>query len=60
MNKSAGLRVRIEPELHRDFMQACHSQNLKAADVLREYVKQFVEKNGTGQQASLFGGQINK
>jgi hypothetical protein len=53
--KDSGMRIRVEKELREDFVQACRAQDRAAADVLREFMRAFTEKQHQGQ-ASLFAG----
>jgi len=43
--KDAGLRIRLEPELRDDFIQTCHDKHVPAAQVLREFMRQYVQSN---------------
>lgn len=52
--KSAAMRIRVEPELHNDFLAVCKSQDLPASLVLRQFMKTFVEENIVGTQKDLF------
>jgi hypothetical protein len=54
MNKSAALRIRIEPSLHQQFIDTCKAQDVKASQVLRDFMRYFVAKNAEGKQAQLF------
>lgn len=54
LSKSSNLRIRVEPQLHRDFLAVCRMQDRPAAQVLREFMKQFVEQHGLSTQAQLF------
>lgn len=40
--KDAGLRIRIDRELREAFVEACRSQDRPAAQVLREFMKEYV------------------
>jgi hypothetical protein len=40
--KEAGMRIRVEPELREEFTEACKRQHVPAAQVLREYMREFV------------------
>jgi hypothetical protein len=42
MNKDAGLRIRIDRSLREKFLKICHAQDKPAAQVLREFMRQFV------------------
>ena len=53
-SKDCGMRIRIERD-HRDaFVQACQSQGLVAAEVLRDFMRSFAAKHSSAQ-AMLFG-----
>ena len=52
--KDSGMRIRIERELRDAFVQACQSQGLIAAEVLRDFMRGFAAKHST-EQAMLFG-----
>ncbi|MEN8136204.1 MAG: hypothetical protein ABFS18_11815 [Thermodesulfobacteriota bacterium] len=54
MIKSSALRIRIEPSLHKEFIETCKMQDLKASQVLREFMKHYVERNAGGKQTQLF------
>ena len=54
MTKSAALRIRIEPSLHQQFISTCKAQELKASQVLRDFMRFYVEQNSEGRQTQLF------
>ena len=41
--KEAGMRIRVEPELREEFTEACKRRHVPAAQVLREYMREFVK-----------------
>lgn len=43
--KDSGLRIRIERDLRDQFLAACREQDRPAAQVLREFMRQFVASN---------------
>ncbi|MEW5704413.1 MAG: hypothetical protein AB1781_07515 [Pseudomonadota bacterium] len=43
--KDAGLRIRIQRELREQFLEACRVQDKPAAQVLREFIREFIEEN---------------
>jgi hypothetical protein len=52
----AGLRIRVDDSLRRDFIGTCKLQDTTAAQVLRAYMRSYVEQHGHDlQQTSLFG-----
>ena len=40
--KDAGLRIRIDRELREAFVEACRGQDRPAAQVLREFMREYV------------------
>ena len=54
MTKTAALRIRIEPSLHQQFITTCKAQDVKASQVLRDFMRHFVAKNAEGKQTQLF------
>lgn len=54
--KNSGMRIRVEKELRDAFVQACRAQDRAAADVLRDFMRTFTEKQLHGQ-ADLFAGE---
>lgn len=51
--KDAGLRVRVEKELREEFVGACRLQGFKAAAVLRDFMRDYVQRESGGRQSSL-------
>jgi antitoxin component of RelBE/YafQ-DinJ toxin-antitoxin module len=54
MTKSSALRIRVDPELHREFLDVCKRMDVPAAQVLRQYMRKFVDENGEDGQQVLF------
>ena len=54
MTKTSALRIRIEPTLHQEFIETCKAQNLKASEVLRNFMKSYVQASAHGKQEDLF------
>jgi len=54
MGKTANLRIRIEPELHQQFLDTCRAQDKPAAQVLREFMREYVGRYTPVQQHALF------
>jgi hypothetical protein len=48
--KDVGLRIRIEKELRDRFIEACRRKDVPAAQVLRGFMRGFVDEDG-GQAA---------
>jgi hypothetical protein len=52
--KSAGFRIRVEPELREAFVSACKAGDQSAAQVLRSFMRNYVDEAGTAMQGDLF------
>ena len=48
--KDSGLRLRVDRELRDAFVAACRAEGSTAAQYLREYMRQFIERARAGQQ----------
>ena len=57
--KDSGMRIRVEKDLREAFVRACRLQDRHAADVLRNFMRTFTEKQLQGQ-AGLFAGSKRK
>jgi predicted DNA-binding protein len=45
MPKDTSLRIRLDTELHQRFLEVCRAQDKPAAQVLREYMRSYVQRN---------------
>jgi hypothetical protein len=54
--KDAGLRLRVERDLREEFVETCRSEGKAAAQVLREYMRDYIARNRVAAQRELFGG----
>jgi hypothetical protein len=52
--KDAGLRVRVEKELRQEFVEACRASGKPAAQVLREFMRDYVIRERVMIQRPLF------
>jgi len=52
--KDAGLRLRVEKELRQEFVEACRASGKPAAQVLREFMRDFVARERVMAQRPLF------
>ncbi len=53
--KSAGLRLRLERNLRQDFLEACRADGRIAAEVLREFMRDYIEHTRGSAQSDMFG-----
>jgi len=51
--KNAGMRIRVEPELREEFVRLCKHKDMPAAQVLRAFMRDFVERQGEGRQTEI-------
>jgi hypothetical protein len=59
--KESGLRIRVESELKDSFLHACKKDDLPAAQVIRGFMRSYVEHRSRGEQIDLFlSTQITK
>ena len=42
--KDAGMRIRVEQQLRQEFITACQTQHTPAAQVLRQFMRVYVEQ----------------
>ena len=42
--KDAGMRIRVEPELRAEFVAICQSQDIPAAQVIRQFMRGYVQQ----------------
>jgi len=54
LKKTSNFRIRVEPNLHEDFLDACKSEDLPAAQVLRSFMKDYVKTYREGLQSDFF------
>lgn len=51
--KDVGMRIRVEPELREQFISLCHEHNLPAAQVLRSFMRDFVQGSNSKNKTRL-------
>jgi hypothetical protein len=49
--KDAGMRIRVEPELREKFVNICREKDVPAAQVLRSFMREFIESNSIKTRA---------
>ncbi|PQO22449.1 hypothetical protein C2I36_12965 [Rhodobacteraceae bacterium WD3A24] len=45
MEKDVGLRIRVQRELREQFVAACRAEDKPAAQVIREFMREYVSKH---------------
>ena len=53
--KDSGLRIRIERELREKFLATCREQDRPAAQVIREFMREYVSANQDASPTVLKG-----
>jgi hypothetical protein len=46
MTKDSGLRIRVQRDLRDSFLDACRAQDKPAAQVIREFMRDYIERHG--------------
>lgn len=54
MAKDSGFRIRLDDNLRRSFLQACKLQDKSAAQVIREFMRRYVDRRMDTSQGELF------
>jgi antitoxin component of RelBE/YafQ-DinJ toxin-antitoxin module len=54
VKKTSALRIRIDPNLHHQFLEICKKQDRPASQVIRDFMRQYVQMHGGGVQLELF------
>ena len=57
--KDAGLRLRVEREIRQEFVEMCRAEGKTAAQVLREYMRDYITRNRAAAQQELFTGSVS-
>ncbi len=60
MGKTSNYRIRLEPELHQQFVDACKSQHVPAAQILRDFMRDYVRAYLSTRQSDLFEAEHEK
>ena len=56
--KESGLRIRIDKVLRKDFLAACRAQDQTGSQVLRAFMRDYVDRVNAAQH-DLFQGQLS-
>lgn len=51
---SSGFRIRVDDQLRSEFIAACRARDRAAAQVLREFMREFVARQDSSRQRALF------
>lgn len=50
--KDVGLRIRVQRQLRDEFLQICHAEDRPAAQVLREFMREYVMAHGSANDTA--------
>ena len=53
--KDAGLRIRLQRELRESFLKACLAEDKPAAQVIREFMREYVSKANEKSETDTSG-----
>jgi len=59
-NKDVGLRIRVERELREEFQKACLAENVKASEVLREFMQAYALKSKSAKNVDACATRARK
>lgn len=54
MLDSSGLRIRVDLKLRQEFLKACRDNDSSAAEVLRDFMRNYVTQSYQAAQGDLF------
>jgi hypothetical protein len=54
LTKDVGFQIRIDKALREEFVEVCRAQDRPAAQVVREFMRQYVDSYRQNAQGSLF------
>ena len=57
--KESGLRIRVESQLREDFLLVCKKEDLTAAQVIRAFMRSYIDQQRRGRQPELFDMPLN-
>jgi len=55
MTKDSGMRIRIDRELRDRFIEICREQDKPAAQIIREFMRDYIQQYDTAQKSRSRG-----
>lgn len=52
--KNVALKIRVEEELRKEFIEVCRSDDMTAAQVVRRFMREYITRNGGAVQGNLY------
>ena len=57
--KEVAFKIRISEELRREFVEVCRADDMTAAQVVRRFMRDYIERNRQSMQKNLFDTDTN-
>jgi uncharacterized protein YnzC (UPF0291/DUF896 family) len=58
--KDVAFKIRIEEKLRQEFLEVCRSEDLTAAQVVRRFMREYIDQHRGAMQQSLFASHIQQ
>jgi len=58
--KEVALKIRVDEELRREFVDICRAGDMTAAQVVRHFMRDYIAQRRQGMQGNLFNNDNNK
>ncbi len=58
--KEVALKIRVDEELRREFVNICRAGDMTAAQVVRHFMRDYIVQQRKGMQGNLFSHDSNK
>ena len=52
--KDVAFKIRVDEELRREFIETCQSEDMPAAQVVRKFMREYVQRHREAMQQTLF------
>ncbi|MEO1207191.1 MAG: hypothetical protein AAFV45_12760 [Pseudomonadota bacterium] len=60
MDKDVGFRIRIDRELREQFLEVCRAQDKPAAQVLREFMRDYIQTHEAANDRGVRAEPVHK
>lgn len=57
--KESGLRIRVDKGLRQRFVETCRAQDVTASQVLRHFMRQYVDEAEADRQPDFFESMVS-
>lgn len=55
--KDVAFKIRVEEELRREFVEICQAEDMTAAQVVRKFMRRYIESHKKALQGNLFSDE---